>query len=252
MNGFERHNIDHLSASSLNLWRNAPDVWVTRYLLDKRTPFGPAPERGKAVENAVVSVLRGDDMGSAVKRAVEGFNNVFTFDAIDKLDAIEKERNLIAPMTEIAVAELEEYGEPSFDADNQHKISVTAKGDGWEIPVIGFLDLLYPEHGLVVDLKTTQRVPSAMSLEHQVQRAIYAKAKGNHAVKFLYVSDKKAAWLEDGDPDAVLARLKIEITRLECFLRLHSAQDAVLTVPVNAGSFYWRGAETLLSEIYGL
>jgi len=118
--------------------------------------------------------------------------------------------------------------------------------------VIGFLDLLYPEHGLVVDLKTTQRVPSVMSLEHQVQRAIYAKAKGNYAVKFLYVSDKKAAWLEDGDPDAVLARLKIEITRLENFLRLHSAQDAVLTVPVNAGSFYWRGAEALLSEIFGL
>lgn len=252
MNGFEKHNIDHLSASSLNLWRNAPDVWVTRYLLDKRTPFGPAPERGKAVENAVVSVLRGDSMEAAVKRAVEGFNNVFTFDAIDKLDAIEKERGLIAPMTEVAVAELAEYGEPDFDSDAQHKISVTAKGDGWEIPVIGFLDLLYPAHGLVVDLKTTQRVPSVMSLEHQVQRAIYAKAKANHAVKFLYVSDKRAAWLEDGDPSDVLARLKLEITRLERFLRLHSAEDAVATVPVNAGSFYWRGAEALRSEIYGL
>ena len=39
MNGFEKHNIDHLSASSINLWANAPDVWVMQYLHGKRTPF---------------------------------------------------------------------------------------------------------------------------------------------------------------------------------------------------------------------
>ena len=26
--GFTKHKIDHLSASSINLWTNAPDVWV--------------------------------------------------------------------------------------------------------------------------------------------------------------------------------------------------------------------------------
>jgi len=26
MNGFEKHGIEHLSASSINLWTNAPDV----------------------------------------------------------------------------------------------------------------------------------------------------------------------------------------------------------------------------------
>lgn len=252
MNGFERHGITHLSASSLNLWRNAPDVWVTRYLLDKRTPFGPAMERGKAVELALVSALRGESMEAAVNRALESFDSVWTFENADKPEAIAKERALIAPMTEIAFAELQDHGEPSFDADQQHKVSITARGDGWAVPVIGFLDLVYPDNGLVVDLKTTQRVPSVMSLEHQVQRAIYAKAKSNHAVRFLYVSDKKAAWLEDGDPDAILAKLKIEITRLETFLRRHSAEEAVACVPCNAGSFYWRGAEDLRSEIYGL
>lgn len=29
--GFARHNIDHLSASSINLWTNAPDVWVAEW-----------------------------------------------------------------------------------------------------------------------------------------------------------------------------------------------------------------------------
>jgi len=32
-NGFERHGIDHLSASSINLWSSAPDVWLMSYLV---------------------------------------------------------------------------------------------------------------------------------------------------------------------------------------------------------------------------
>jgi len=40
MNGFEKHNIDHLSASSINLWSNAPDVWVMQYLHGLRTQLG--------------------------------------------------------------------------------------------------------------------------------------------------------------------------------------------------------------------
>jgi hypothetical protein len=123
-------------------------------------------------------------------------------------EAIAREAARIAPMVQIAVAELMQYGKPEFPEDDnrQEKISITAKGNDWAIPVIGFLDLVYPDHGLVIDLKTTGRIPSSMSAEHQLQRAIYAKAKGNMAVKFLYVSEKKALLLEDGDPNELLAQ----------------------------------------------
>jgi len=249
MNGFARHNIDHLSASSINLWTNAPDLWVARYLLQRRTPFGPAPKRGQAVENAVVWTLMGEDEETAVKRATENFDAEFVFGDEDT----QKERDLIAPMTAQALAELRDYGEPEFaNGTDQEKISVTARGDEWSIPVWGFLDLVFPEHGLVVDLKTTTRVPSTMSADHQLQRAIYAKAKGNMAVRFLYVSAKKAAWLEDGDVAETLARAKAQIARLERFLRHHDAEQARDCVPVNPNSFFWRGAEGLRREIYGL
>jgi hypothetical protein len=46
--GFIKHNIDHLSASSINLYANAPDVWVVSYLFGRRTPMGPAAWRGSA------------------------------------------------------------------------------------------------------------------------------------------------------------------------------------------------------------
>lgn len=110
---------------------------------------------------------------------------------------------------------------------------------------------MFPQHGTVIDLKTTGRIPSKMSAEHQIQRAIYSAAKGNMAVKFLYVSPKKASMLEDGDVAETLAKVKQQITRLEAFLRHCDKEVARAIVPHNETSFYWRGAEELREEFYG-
>jgi hypothetical protein len=159
-------------------------------------------------------------------------------------------------MTQLAIEELMEFGKPEFPEDEEHpqeKISITAKGEGgWSIPVIGYLDLVYPQHGVVIDLKTTGRIPSTMSAEHQLQRAIYAKAKGNMAVKFLYVSEKKTSMLEDGDPTELLAQAKVQISRMEAFLRHCDKDTARAIVPVQPSSFYWQGAEDLRKEFYGI
>ena len=248
MNGFEKHNIDHLSASSINLWSNAPDVWVMQYLHGLRTPMGAAPWRGICVEDAVVATLQGGSEQDAIKMALEKFDKRFLIGD----DATTKERELIQPMIQLAIEELMEYGKPEFPEEGgQEKISITAKGDGWEIPVIGYLDLVFPQHGVVIDLKTTTRIPSSMSAEHQLQRAIYQKAKGNMGVKFLYVSAKKTAMLEDGDVTTTLAAAKKQITRIEAFLRHTDKETARLIVPHNPSSFYWRGAENLRDQFYG-
>jgi hypothetical protein len=104
----------------------------------------------------------------------------------------------------------------------------------------------------VIDLKTTGRMPSTMSAEHQLQRAIYQKAKGNMGVKFLYVTPKKASMLEDGDPAELLAQAKVQITRMEAFLRTLDKETAKAIVPVQPNSFYWKGNEALRKEFYGL
>jgi len=248
MNGFEKHSIDHLSASSINLWLNAPDVWIMQYLHGLRTPMGAAPWRGICVEDAVVATLQGGSEQDAIKMALEKFDKRFLIGD----DATTKERELIQPMIQLAIEELMEYGRPEFPEEGgQEKISITAKGDGWEIPVIGYLDLVFPQHGVVIDLKTTTRIPSSMSAEHQLQRAIYQKAKGNMGVKFLYVSAKKTAMLEDGDVATTLAAAKKQITRIEAFLRHTDKETARLIVPHNPSSFYWRGAENLREQFYG-
>jgi hypothetical protein len=153
---------------------------------------------------------------------------------------------------ELTLQELEHYGKPEFPEDGQTKISITAKTDDFEIPVIGYLDFVFPDHGVVIDLKTTGRIPSKMSPEHQLQRAIYQKARGNQVVKFLYVSSKKTNMLEDGDPTEILGKAKKQIARLEKFLRAGSAEDIREVIPVNPNSFYWNGAEDLREEMYGI
>lgn len=251
MNGFEKHGIDHLSASSLNLWANAPDVWLMSYIYGIRTPMGPAPWRGICVEDAVVETLMGGSEKDAIQKALDKFDKRFLIGD----EATTKERAMIEPMVQLSVEQLMEFGKPEFaDEENkQEKISITAKGEGgWSIPVIGYLDLVYPQHGVVIDLKTTGRMPSTMSAEHQLQRAIYQKAKGNMGVKFLYVTPKKASMLEDGDPAELLAQAKVQITRMEAFLRTLDKETAKAIVPVQPNSFYWRGNETLRKEFYGL
>jgi hypothetical protein len=253
-NGFERHNIDHLSASSINLWANAPDVWVMQYLHGLRTPMQAAAWRGICTEDAVVQILMGESETAAIDQALTKFDKRFPI-GDEKTTA---ERRRITPMVQLAIEELIEFGKPEFpeveEGDNlQEKISITAKGDGWSIPVIGYLDLVFPQHGVVIDLKTTGRLPtSGMSAEHQLQRAIYAKAKGNMAVRFLYVSEKKTLMREDGDPTELLAQAKVQIGRIEAFLRHCDKDTAKAIVPVQPSSFYWSGNEDLRKQFYGI
>jgi hypothetical protein len=251
MNGFEKHGLTHLSASSINLYANAPDVWVVSYLFGRKTPMGPAAWRGICTEDAVVQILMGDSETAAIDQALAKFDKRFPI-GDDKTSA---ERRRIQPMTQLAIEELMEFGEPEFPEDAEHlqeKISITAKGEGWSIPVIGYLDLVFPQYGVVIDLKTTGRIPSTMSAEHQLQRAIYAKGKGNMSVRFLYVSEKKTSMLEDGDPTELLAQAKVQISRMEAFLRHCDKDTARAIVPVQPSSFYWQGAEDLRKEFYGI
>ena len=251
MNGFEKHGIKHLSNSSISLWESNPAQWVMSYLLKEKRPSSAAMWRGIAVEDGVVVCLDGGTLTDAVAAALARFDKEITF-ADEKS---EKERAGIAPMIELAVAELEQYGKPQFSIDgSQQRVSITCAGDGWKIPIIGFLDLVYPDHGLVVDLKTTMRMPSTMMQSHKRQRCIYQRCLGgNQQVKFLYVTPKKSGWLEDGDVDAELATVKAHCNRLERFLRVSDDPKYLASiVPVDPTHFYWSDCIDQRKIIFGI
>ena len=250
MSGFTDHFIDHGSISNINKWIEAPDAWVSSYLFGNRGSGSPAMWRGILTEQAVSDTITGSmQIDDAIAKAVSDYDSKYEFDD----GTTGKERNNIEPMTRLAVEALEPYGKPDFPEDgDQHKVSMMATGDGWRLNFIGFLDFKFPDHGLIVDLKTTGRMPSVMSRGHQRQRAFYSKASGNAVVKFLYVTPKKCAMLEDGDPDELMAEVKLHLTRQEAFLRLGDKEMLRSVIPVNPDSFYWRGDEEIRKELYGI
>ena len=103
-------------------------------------------QRGIVVEDICVEVLNNDfSFGEALSRALIKFDGSITL-ADEKT---EKERAAIEPMAALALEELKKYGKPQFSIDgSQQKVSITCAGDGWKIPIIGYLDLVYPDTGL--------------------------------------------------------------------------------------------------------
>lgn len=255
MNGFTLHNITHSSPSSINMYANAPCAWVAKYLLGRSFNFSNAAKAGTLAEEAVVNILaNGWDEGKAIAEAIGEYNKALAFGASD---ADRKRGDAIPGMVTQAVAELKQYGEPDVNCDliygkRQHKAEMLCKGDGWELPVTGYLDFYYPQHGLIIDLKTTMRLPSEMSDEHMRQGAFYKGVKGHHAVRFLYVSGKGMKVFEVGDAGPVLAEFKTLLTRQERFLRLGNADLLKSVVPVNASSFYWSSDSELRKTLFGI
>lgn len=250
MNGWQMHGITHSSPSSLNLWAECPAAWLAKYRFGHKFKFGVAPQIGTLVEKVVANaLLERMTLDDAIMEAQKQFNK----DNALNLNQKDRERvEDIRLMSEIAYGELKQYGKPDFDGEEQHKIELTCKGDGWELPVIGFLDFKWPEHGLCIDLKTTLRIPFTMSDAHRRQEAIYKKSLGNYAVKFLYVSPKKASLLENEDSGESLRQVKAILNRQEKFLRLGDAEILKEVVPVNTSSFLWSGEDKARFDLYGI
>ena len=231
----------NISASKINLFNADIPMFVMNYGIGQRTESPPAAVRGIVIEDAVASVLQGRrSIDEAVIKACERFVQVFYALQNDS----HKQYNLIRPMIELSCEALKDYGIPIFNPDGtQEKIEYILKHDNWEIPVVGYLDFVFP-NGKIVDLKTTTRCPSVMSLSHQIQRAIYQTARPDHEVEFLYVTPKKFQFLSDGDVPSLIDIIKTTVKRMDTFCSLMTPKMATC-IPINPDSFYWRDQYTL-------
>lgn len=255
MNGFEKHGLTYTSASQINMFEESPAAWVARYLYGKKFAFGVAAQVGVLTEKVVEEVLMGSEFDPALERAKVQFgkNNAMVTDekALGRINDIE-------PMALNALEVLKPYGEPEFieklSGREQQKIEINCNGAGWTLPVIGYLDFVYPQHGLVVDLKTTLRIPSTLTGSHARQAAIYRAAKGNMGVKFVYVSPKKSNVLDLEDYIGPLNEVKNILNRQELMLRHFDKEQMADIAPINLGSFYWNDStgKEIRQELYNV
>jgi len=257
MNAFERHKINHLSPSSISAWINAPSLWVLEKLLGHRGSMGAAAHRGTATEAGVSAGLFDPSLSVEECAAI-------AIPAFDRLTALsgdpkrETERAVIPGMIKQGLT-LREHGAPirpnepaRYGSGEQHKIEINV--EGVSVPIIGYLDWLYPTE--IIDLKTTMRVPSAMSDTHLRQAAVYKTAHMERRVRFFYCSDKKAEkhTLTREQYDAAMREIVCASQRLERFLALSDdPYELAAIVPHSSDSFYFNDPATKAKavEIYG-
>lgn len=262
MNGFEMHGIERLSPSQVNKAREGFDAWFVEKILGFRFPSGVAAHRGTATEAGVSAGLFDDKTDDeAVEAALAVYDNLTKLEPYDAAQVM-KERGNIEVMVRDALGELRPLGKPARPPEGmqQHMVELQcrfASGEKGTIKYIGYLDFVFPEHNLIVDLKTTSRLPSSFSSSHAIQAAFYKQASGGKRVRFLYVSPKKTmprfTWLEMDDPTPHLQIIKMVTARMEGFLRLSPDKDTLAKAVVpNLDSFYWTNADHIAEAVFGV
>lgn len=252
MNGFAQHGLDHLSATSLNLYAAEPALWVVEKLLHRRAPVGCAAYRGIAAEHGVSLGLFDPALSMEDCQAAA----LAEFDRLAALSADPnrgKEREAIPGIVATALAELRQYGPPTPppEGQRQHRVEVTLPDV--PVPLIGYQDFVWGAHGIVLDLKTQLRLASEISPAHARQGAVYV-AGTNREMRFCYATPKKVAVYALQDPAAPLAVLREVALRLERFLRLsRDPQELAGLLCPDFESFWWSAPEAraLGREVYG-
>lgn len=234
MSPFEKHEIKHLSWSSLKLFRNEPALWVLKYLHGYRDHAGPAAWRGKAVEAGLDWFLYKGKEG-----ALEAALKQFDLDYHDFLEAsegeipnkLDDESANIEPMLLQAMDAAKDWGTPLA-----RQIRIEHNVPGVEVPLIGYVDYVFDDW--LVDLKTTLRCPSDAKPEDVRQVLLYQLGTGK-LPRLLYVTPKKSAFYPvEGDSAAVkdIERLAHSVRTL---LSMCNAKEATRLFAPNFDNFYW-------------
>lgn len=256
MNAFEQHGIDHLSASSINLYAAEPAMWALSYLHGYKSPPGAAACRGISAEHGIEHGLFHPDapVKDCIAMAEAEFDRRMAFSQDPNR---QKERDAIPGLVEVGLAELRQYGVPDQVGgdDRQHKIEVTL--EGVPVPFWGYLDFEFSTHGIIVDLKTQLRLASEISNAHARQGSIYMAARSNNVdMRFAYVTPKKIGVYQlhaDRAREAINEMVQIG-KRIEKFLSISTDKAELLGLfAPNYDNFYWNDgrARNAGREVFG-
>lgn len=227
MKKIERH-----SPSSLNLFAASPAMYVLERVLGHRQPVGAPAHRGTAVEAGVAMGLL-DPKASLEACAAEAEK---TFDTVSALSGDPRRadyRATIPAMVAMALSELRPYGIPSGTQG-----FVSWQPPEINLPLVGYYDFEWADHGIIVDLKTTERMPSAVKVGHARQVALYAS--DNTDARLTYTTPKKSTTYRLENKREHRAALVEIAKRVEAFLALSDDPDFFLKITApDLESFYW-------------
>jgi hypothetical protein len=223
------------SPSSLNLFCASPSMFVLEKVLGRRQPVGAPAYRGTAVEEGVTIGLLNPDatVTSCIEAALKKYD---TLTALSGDKRREEYRETIGGMVMLALDELRPYGVPS-----QTQGFIEWRPEGLELPIVGYFDFHWEQHNITVDLKTTEKMPSAVKVPHARQVALYVTSN-NADARVSYITPKKRATYQIDNIDAHRQALHQIALRCEAFLALSDDPQFFTTITApDFESFYWSG-----------
>ena len=242
--------LKHYSASTCNLFQAEPALFLMEKIMGIRGSVGCAAHRGSAAERGIEAGLMNTDkpLEECQELALKEFDRL---SALSTDPNREKERDAVPGIVEQGLIELRPYGKPSH---TQHKIE-------WfhpdlPLPFIGFIDFMWQDHGIIVDLKSQLRLTSEISNNHARQVALYAGAQGdNYDGRVTYVTPKKAATYRVENMRQHVDALVRIAKAIDAFLSVAPTPDELkrLVVP-DVDSFYYSDRTTRQKafEIFGI
>ena len=155
-----------LSFSHINEFAFQRDRWALRRIFGYEFPSSAAAERGKAVESGLNMWLNGLDYEQVeAKMFDEYIANCKLFDD-PKRD--EEAQNLI-PLLQLGIKSFKEFGFKWNILGYQKKVELDIHG----VPLIGYTDFHFEDkqtkEDFYIDLKTTKRKPTGLSMSHAMQ-----------------------------------------------------------------------------------
>lgn len=240
---YKRH-----SPSSLNLFCASPSMFVLERIMGLKQQVGVPAHRGTAVEDGVAHGLKNPEAPLSECCDI-AFTKYDTLTAMSPDNRREKYRESIPEMVLMALEALRPYGIPS----NTQGYIEWKLGD-LRLPIVGYYDFYWEKQGIVVDLKTTDKMPSSIKVPHARQVSFYAMSD-NMDARLCYVTPKKCETYQlENIRQHREALLQIAL-KVEKFLSLSDDPEFFKSIIApDLDSFYWGGpaARQLAYEHFGI
>jgi hypothetical protein len=239
----ERH-----SPSSLNLFAASPAMYTLERILGQKQPVGIPAHRGTAIEAGVAAGLLdpGLDLEACTSTALSSYDKLTAFSGDPRREAY---RETLAPMVAMAIKALRPYG--TLTGTQRF---IEWRPEGLSAPIVGYLDFEWEQHGLLIDLKTTEKCPSAIKQTHARQVALYAMSD-NLDGRLTYCTPKKCVTYQLENVALHRQALHRIAMAVERFLAL--SDDPQFFVGITAPdteSYFWKNpsARQIAYEIWGI
>ena len=224
------------SFSSINKFKHNPSEWLVHYGLGLRSPSSPAMVRGNLAEfGAYYKIKRG-----MAQKNDEHFEKLITHKF--------NKNHFFEPYKEIsnAIEIAKKFEDKLYERQLRDIISYqkekVASIQGIKYPVRLFTDFEYDN--LIVDLKSTLRLPTKPKIDHLRQQALYSVLH-DKPIALLYASPKKTFWydLTKEDVKEGYTELLRDFKSLENYIDMcnNNIEDAIKITPLKTdpSPFYW-------------